>query len=110
MQIRELDLKELLIAYEVVSQFHTLLTYKEFEDLIYDMRYMDYKMIGIFEADTLVTYAGVAIQTNLHHKRHLLIFELVTDKKYRDRGYQEMMLEYLNDYAKMGMCESVVSF
>lgn len=110
MQIRELDLKELQIAYEVVSQLHTLLTYKEFEDLIYDMRYMDYKMIGIFETDTLVAYAGVSIQTNLHHKRHLVVFELITDEKYRDKGYREMMLNYINDYAKVGMCESVVLF
>ncbi|MDD5158151.1 GNAT family N-acetyltransferase [Sulfurimonas sp.] len=110
MQIRELDLKELQIAYDVVSQFHTSLTYKEFEDLIYDMRHMDYKMIGIFEADALITYAGVSIQTNLYHKRHLVIFELVTDRKYRDKGYSEMMSEYLNDYAKIGMCESVVLF
>ena len=110
MQIRELDLKELQIAYDVVSQFHTSLSYKEFEDLIYDMRYMDYKMIGIFERDILVTYAGVSIQTNLYHKRHLLVFELVTDEKYRDKGYSEMMSEYLSDYAKIGMCESVVLF
>ncbi len=108
MQIRELDLKELQSVYDVVSQLRTELSYKDFEDLIYDMRHMDYKMLGIMEGDELISYAGVAIQTNLYHKRHLYIFDLVTDEKYRAKGYGNMMLDYLKDYAKMGMCENIV--
>ncbi|WP_310441780.1 GNAT family N-acetyltransferase [Sulfurimonas sp.] len=108
MQIRELDLRELLTAYEVVSQLRTTLTYYEFEDLIYEMRSREYKMFGIMDGEKLITYAGVAIQTNLYHKRHLYIFDLVTDEKYRDKKYGAMMLEYLNDFAKMGMCENIV--
>ncbi|MEK6658370.1 MAG: GNAT family N-acetyltransferase [Campylobacterota bacterium] len=108
MQIRELDLKELLMAYEVVSQLRTTLTYNEFEDLIYEMRKSEYKMIGIIDKEMLITYAGIAIQTNLYHKRHLFVFDLVTDEKYRGKKYGAMMLEYLQDYAKMGMCENIV--
>jgi len=108
MQIRELDLKELYSVYDVVSQLRTELTYKEFEDLIYDMRHMEYKMIGIMEREELVCYAGVAVQTNLYHKRHLYVFDLVTDEKYTKQGYGVMMLEYLKDYAKMGMCKNIV--
>ena len=108
MQIRELDLKELQSVYDVLSQLRIDLSYKEFEDLIYDMRHMEYKMIGIMEKEKLITYAGVAVQTNLYHKRHLYVFDLVTDEKYRAKGYGKMMLEYLVDYAKMGMCENIV--
>ena len=108
MQIRELDLKELLTAYKVVSQLRTSLSYKEFEDLIYDMRDMEYKMIGIMDGETLITYAGVAVSTNLYNKRHLYVYELVTDEKYRGKKYGKMMLDYLHDYAKMGMCENIV--
>lgn len=108
MQIRELDLKELFSAYEVVSQLRTSLSYKEFEDLIYDMRSMEYKMIGIMDGEDIITYAGVAVQTNLYHKRHLYVFDLVTDEKYRGKKYGKMMLEYLHDYARMGMCENIV--
>ncbi|MDQ1245125.1 MAG: hypothetical protein QG565_1466 [Campylobacterota bacterium] len=108
MQIRELDLRELLMAYEVVSQLRTTLTYDEFEDLIYEMRKSEYKMIGIIDKEMLITYAGIAIQTNLYHKRHLYVFDLVTDEKHRGEKYGAMMLEYLNDYAKMGMCENIV--
>ncbi|MFA6191438.1 MAG: GNAT family N-acetyltransferase [Sulfurimonas sp.] len=108
MQIRELTLKELLSAYEVVSQLRVELSYKEFEDLIYDMRYMEYKMFGVMEREKLITYAGVSVQTNLYHKRHLYIFDLVTDEKYRGKKYGTMMLEYLSDYAKTNMCSNIV--
>ena len=108
MQIRELDLKELQSVYDVLSQLRVDLSYKEFEDLIYDMRHMEYKMIGIMDKEELITYAGVAVQTNLYHKRHLYVFDLVTDEQYRAKGYGKMMLDYLLDYAKMGMCENIV--
>lgn len=108
MQIRELDLKELDIAYEIVSQLRTKLSYKEFEDLIYEMCHMEYKMIGIFENNKLITYAGVAVQTNLYDKRHLYIFDLVTDFVLRKQGYGKMMLDYLVDFSKVAMCENIV--
>lgn len=108
MQIRELDLKELDIAYELVSQLRTELTYKEFEDLIYDMRHIEYKMIGIFKNEKLITYTGVAVQTNLYHKRHLYVYDLVTDSDFREQGYGKMILDYLLDYSRVAMCETIV--
>ena len=108
MQIREMDLKELYPIYDVLKQLRVELSYEEFEDLIYDMRHMDYKMFGLLERGELVTFAGVAVQTNLYHKRHLYIFDLVTDEKFRSLGYGKMMLEFLADYAKTSMCENIV--
>ena len=108
MQIRELTLKELDIAWDVVKELRDALDYKEFEDLIYEMRDINYTMIGIFEKDELITYAGVNVTTNLYHKRHLFVYELVTLKRYRSQGYGKLMLEYLHDYAKMAACENLV--
>lgn len=108
MQIRELSLKELLTVFEVLSQLRTELDYDEFEDLIYEMRSMEYKMLGIMDNERLIAYAGVAIQTNLYHKRHLFVFDLVTDEKHRGRGYGKMMIEYLGDFARISMCENIV--
>ncbi|WP_455755535.1 GNAT family N-acetyltransferase [Sulfurimonas sp.] len=108
MQIRELDLKELYTVYEVVKQLRTELSYEEFEDLIYDMRHMEYKMIGILEGDELITYAGVSIQTTLKDKRHLKVYDFITDEKYDSKKYDEIMKEYLYDYSKTGMCESII--
>jgi GNAT superfamily N-acetyltransferase len=108
MQIREITLQELQTVYEVVCEGYETLTYEMFEDLIYDMRHMEYKMIGIFEKEELLCYAGVAIQTTLKHQRHLKVFELITRKSVQKQGYAKMMMEYLVDYAKMGMCGCVM--
>jgi len=108
MQIREMSLKELDTVYEVLSQLRTNLSFKEFDDLIYDMQHIDYKMFGIMEKDKLITFAGVAVQTNFYHKRHLYIFDFVTDEKCRSKNYGKMMLDFLQDYAKTAMCENIV--
>ena len=108
MQIRELNLKELEDIFTVLKQLRTDLSYKEFEDLIYDMRHMEYKMFGIIQGEKLITYAGVAVQTNLYHKRHLFIFDLVTDASERGKGYGKKMLEYLEAYARVAMCENII--
>jgi len=108
MQIREMDLKELYEVYEVVKQLRHELSYEDFEDLIYDMRHMDYKMFGLLERGKLISFAGVSIQTNLYHKRHLYIFDFVTDEPSRFLGYGKLMLEFLQDYAKTAMCENLV--
>ena len=108
MQIRELTLKELYSVYDVLFQLRMNLSYDEFENLVYEMRDINYKMIGIVEDDVLITYAGVAVGTNFYHKRHLFIYDFVTDEKYRAKGYGQMMLDYLKDYAKMAMCENLV--
>ena len=108
MLIREMDLKELYEAYELIKQLREELSYEEFEDLVYDMRHMEYKMFGLFERGELVTLAGVAIQTNLYHKRHLYVFDFVTDEKQRFLGYAKLMLVFLQDYAKTAMCENLV--
>jgi len=108
MQIREMNLKELYEIYEVLKELRPTLSYDEFENLVYDMRHMDYKMFGILEKGVLITFSGVAVQTNLYHKRHLYIFDLVTKNEFRSKNYGKLMLEYLNDYAKTCMCENIV--
>ena len=108
MQIREMNLKELDVIYEVLSQLRVDLSFKEFDDLVYDMRDMDYKMIGLFERGKLITYAGVAVQTNFYHKRHLYVYDLVTDSSYRSQSFGKEMMEYFHVYSKTAMCENIV--
>ncbi|MEA1955327.1 MAG: GNAT family N-acetyltransferase [Campylobacterota bacterium] len=107
MQIREISLKELYTVYDVICELYVSLSYREFEDLIYDMRHMEYKMFGVFEKESLVTYAGLSIQTTLVEKRHLRVFDFVTSSEYDKLKYDEIMKEYLNDYAKIAMCTSI---
>lgn len=107
MQIRELNLKELYEVFEVLSQLRDV-EYDEFENLIYDMREMNYIMLGIMEKDKLISFAGVAIQTTFKNKRHLKVFDFITSSFYDKEKYDKIMKEYLYDYAKMSMCETVI--
>lgn len=108
MQIRQMSLKELYEAYDVLKQLRSELSYKEFEDLVYEMRHIEYKMFGLFHRGELYTFAGAAVLTNLSYKRHLFVFDFVTDEKQRFLGYGKMMLDFLEDYAKTAMCQRVV--
>jgi len=103
-----MTLKELYTVYDVLKQLRVELSYEEFEDLVYEMRHMDYKMFGLFEKGELITYAGASVLTNFYHKRHLFIFDLVSDEKFRTQGYGKIMLEYLQDYARTAACENIV--
>lgn len=108
MQIREISLKELNVVYEVVLELYPDMDYTTFEDLIYDMRYMQYKMIGIFEKDTIISFAGVCIQTTLKDGRFLKIFDFKTKNCFDKKKYDSILKEYLDDYAKIAMCERVI--
>ena len=107
MQIRELALTELDVAYDVIKELRTELSYDDFEDLVYAMRHQEYKLYGIFEHDALVTCAGVCVQVNLYWKRHLYVHDLVTRATHRSRGYGREMLTYLQDVARMFDCSCI---
>ena len=108
MQIREIDLTELDIAHEVVQELRPDLSYDDYETLIYEMRHQEYRMYGIFLGEELVTYAGVSVQVNLHWRRHLFVYDLVTYSSMRGKGYGKAMIDYLIDIAKMHRCEHMV--
>jgi GNAT superfamily N-acetyltransferase len=109
MQTREIRLTELFDAYEVVRELRSELSYDEFEDLVYAMRHQEYRMYGLFDSETLITYAGVSVQVNLYWKRHLFVYDLVTRSSHRGSGYGKEMLTYLGDIARMFRCERIAA-
>lgn len=106
MQIRALDLKELYEVYEIVKEIYPL-SYKEFEDLIYEMR-ETYKMFGIFEREKLVAFAGCVVQTTLKDNKHIYVYDFGVDKKFDKTKYTTLLKEFLEDFAKTQMCNSVI--
>ncbi len=102
MQIREISLKELYEAYELVKKIYDI-PYELFEDRIYEMR-DTYKMIGVFEKERLLAYAGVEIKTTLKEGRHIRVYELTS---VDEKSLQELQ-DYLKDYAKISMAKKVV--
>ena len=101
-QIRTLSLKELHEAYGLVQNIR-LLSYDEFEDLVYEMRDR-YTMIGLFERENLLAFAGIDIVTTLKDGRHIRVYDIVA------KGAQEMrhLRAYLEDYARISAAKKVV--
>lgn len=108
MQIREIELTELYLAYQIFKQHIQNLTYKEYEDLIYEMIKENYKIILILDNEKPITYAGIKIETNLSEKKHIHIYEFYTDKNENKRYYDEQMFSYIKEYAKIHMCKSIL--
>ena len=108
MQIREIQLTELHLAYEILQYKKNDIDYKEFEDLIYEMRKENYKILTIIEKDIPISYTGVKIETSLLYKKHLHVYELLTIQTKDTMQYNKEMLSYLVDYAKMNMCKNIV--
>jgi len=108
MQIREIKLVELTLAYEIIKQYMRDLTYKEYEDLIYQMVKENYRIILLLDEEKPIIYAGIKIETNLLEKKHIHIYELMTDKSEDKDYYEDQILLYLVDYAKINMCYSIL--
>ncbi|NPA65575.1 MAG: GNAT family N-acetyltransferase [Epsilonproteobacteria bacterium] len=102
MQIRQLSLKELYDAYEMVQHLYDI-SYDEFEDLIYEMK-DNYTMIGIFEKETIFAYAGLSILTTLKDKRHIRVYEIYA----KEQKYKQELQNYIEDYAKISAAKKVV--
>ena len=41
-----------------------------------------------------------AEMTNLYHGKHIWVYELVTDEKFRGKGYGNLLLAYIEKYGK----------
>jgi len=102
MQIRQLSLKELYDAYEMVQYLYDL-TYDEFEDLVYEMK-ENYTMIGIFEKEKIFAYAGLNIMTTLKEKRHIRVYEIYA----KEEKYLNELKSYIEDYAKISAAKKVI--
>ena len=102
MQIREISLKELYEAYELVKKIRDI-SYEEFEDLVYEMK-ENYIMIGVFDKEKLLSYAGLSIVTTLKDKRHIRVYDLA----FLDEKSLKELKDYLEDYAKISMAKKVI--
>ena len=103
MQIRELSLKELYEAHELLKELYKDLDYELFEERVYEMRER-YTMIGVFERGELMAFAGVDVLTTLKLGRHVRVYDFVAKEPKSERELRS----YLEDYARIAAAEEVV--
>lgn len=101
------SIPQMLQVFELMHTLRDSLDRKEFEDLLRVMVPNGYRMFCIQSSGRPVCLAGVSILTNLYYKRHLWVYDLVTDTSYRSQGLGEQMMLFLEDFASKNACTCV---
>lgn len=106
--IREvLSKEELLEAFSVIKQLRTHLVEEAYLNLIKDMKKEGYRMFGLYVEDKVVAVIGVIKLTNLYYGKHIWVNDLVTDVSQRSKKYGQILLSFINEWAKEHSCEVV---
>ena len=104
----ELDsLAKMLKAFELMHYLRDTLNITEFEKLLQTMIPQGYRMFAMRDDSQYVCVAGIAILTNLYYRKHLWVYDLVTDPARRSFGFGEQMMDFLEDFASDHNCTCV---
>lgn len=103
----KIDKNNLLETFPLISQLRTDLNEKGYESLFRIMQSEGYQMITLTDNGIIKALAGFKIQTNFYNKKHLFLYDLVTDSLDRSKGYGNEMMKYLEEIALRNECEFV---
>ncbi|MFJ7886551.1 GNAT family N-acetyltransferase [Lysinibacillus xylanilyticus] len=92
--------QEWMEAYPVMAQLRTKLTLEKYLLLLKEMTRDGYLLFALYENMQIVAVAGLSWRVNFYSERHIFVYDLVTDEKYRSRGYGEKLLHYLHQWGK----------
>lgn len=99
--------KQWLEAFPIMKQLRTDLTEETYIELLQDMSKDGYKLYAMYVEDEIVSLVGLSWRINFYNKRHIFIYDLVTDVSQRSFGYGEKLLKYVHDWAKENGAEYV---
>lgn len=99
---------ELREVYPIVDQLRPV-GEARFLELVADMREESgYRLYGLRdESNSMVGVAGIVVQTNLYHGRHVWVHDLVVDEPKRGKGHGSMLLSWVFDWADEHDCSCV---
>ncbi|PZE19632.1 GNAT family N-acetyltransferase [Paenibacillus xerothermodurans] len=107
-EIQELTAQdEWLEAFPVMHELRTHLDENAYLELLYKMADEGYKMFALFNDTNILAVTGVIIRTNFYDGRHVFVYDLVTYPSERSKGYGELLLTYIEQWAKEHGCEKL---
>ncbi|WP_423410162.1 GNAT family N-acetyltransferase [Heyndrickxia sp. MSNUG] len=107
-KIKELTNQEqLLEAYPVMKQLRTDMTEEMYVELLTQMKKEGYQLFALYDEEKIVSLAGLSWRTNFYNKKHIYIYDLITDASGRSRGYGERLLKFIHDWGKENGAEFV---
>lgn len=96
-----------LEAFPVMNQLRTELTEETYLALLEEMKKDGYTLYALYKDREIVSLAGFSWRTNFYNKRHIFIYDLVTDYSHRSFGYGEKLLSFLHSFAERNGAEYV---
>lgn len=94
-------------AYKLMQQLRPTLDKDRYINLLEEMKKEGYKNYALYVDGKMVSLAGVIKLTNLYYGKHIWVNDLVTDENYRDKGYGEELLTYIEVVGKELHCENI---
>ena len=94
-------------AFPVLVQLRDDLTEETYLEYLHEMQDEGYRLFALYEDETIVSLAGVAIRTNFYNGRHLFVYDLVTREARQSMGYGTQLMDFVTEWARDRDCESV---
>ncbi|MHA6260792.1 GNAT family N-acetyltransferase [Sporosarcina sp. CAU 1771] len=89
-----------LEAFPVMNQLRTDLNEETYLELLNEMMKDGYLLYGLYKDKQIVSLVGFSLRVNFYSKRHVFVYDLVTDSAYRSYGFGEKLLNYIHKWAK----------
>ncbi|MFD2129960.1 GNAT family N-acetyltransferase [Pseudogracilibacillus auburnensis] len=86
-------------AFPVMNQLRTDLVETSYLDLLHEMAKDGYRLFALVKDDMIVALAGISIRVNFYNKRHVFVYDLVTDASHRSHGYGGKLLNFIHHWA-----------
>ena len=87
-------------AFPIMSQLRSNLTVETYLELLSQMKKEGYRLFALFSEDKIVALVGLSWRVNFYSKKHVFIYDLVTDASKRSHGYGETLLNFIHGWAK----------
>ncbi|WP_408010191.1 GNAT family N-acetyltransferase [Pseudalkalibacillus sp. A8] len=94
------ELKQYLEAFPVINQLRTDLSEESYLEILSQMRKDGYRLFAIYKEQEVIAVAGLAMRVNFYNKKHVFIYDLVTDSQYQSKGYGNQLLNFIDTWAK----------
>ena len=108
--IRDLDLEtEAGLCFPLMRQLRPhLSSVEEFAARWRRQQVAGYRLMGLWENDSLVALAGFRVIENLVHGAHLYVDDLVTSEEARGQGYGALLLRRLREESRLLGCHKLL--
>lgn len=99
----EAEFKE---AYPVMEQLRPV-SEATYLDILARRLAEGYRLFALRAAGQVRAVAGLSVETNFDHGKHVWVHDLVVDEPHRGRGYGSRLLDWVADWADARECTCV---